>query len=269
MSVFSASMHHRSFYWQISALCFVLGLLLAAAWHTTVGISRAGGAPLPVGFSNLSYEAAKETAKKEKYETEIKTQRSRIAELENTLAERGGAAETLNKELQGMKSLLGITEVEGPGVVISVADSKKPPINPTDQINQSHIIHDYDIGNIVNELKAAGAEAISVNNQRIVSSTSIRCVGPVIQVNGQRIAPPILIRAIGDADTLFTGLDMDLGVLYKIRQYDPAMIRIEKKSKVRIPPFSGTTQFQYAKSVKTDKSESEENPSSSKRENRR
>jgi uncharacterized protein YlxW (UPF0749 family) len=261
-------MHHRSFYWQISALCFVLGLLLAAAWHTTVGISRAGGAQLPVGFSNLSYEAAKESAKKEKYETEIKTQRSRIAELENTLAERGGAAETLNKELQGMKSLLGITEVQGPGVVISVTDSKKPPINPTDQITQAHLIHDDDIGNIVNELKAAGAEAIAVNNHRVVSSTSIRCVGPAIQVNGQPVAPPILIRAIGDAETLFTGLDMPGGVLDKVRKYDPAMVRLEKKSKVRIPPFSGTTQFQYAKSVKTDENSSEERPSSSKRENR-
>ncbi len=261
MSVFSASMHHRSFYWQISALCFVLGLLLAAAWHTTVGISRIGGVPSRVGFAYTD-----DSAKKAKYETEIKTQRERIAELENTLADRGGAAETLNKELQSMKSLLGITEVEGQGVVIAVADSKKPPLNPTDQINQSHIIHDYDIGNIVNELKAAGAEAISVNNQRVVSSTSVRCVGPVIQVNGQHVAPPIFIRAIGDAETLFTGLDMHQGVLDKIRQYDPTMIRLEKKSKVRIPPFSGTTQFQYAKYVKT---ESEEKPSSSKRENRR
>lgn len=258
MSVFSASMTHRSFYWQISMLCFVLGLLLAAAWHTTISISRAGVATNRPGFyygdGNLV----------PKYESEIKKQRERISELENAIAERGGSAETLNKELQSMKNLLGITEVEGPGVVVTLSDSKKLPINPTDQVNQAHLIHDYDISNIVNELKATGAEAIAINNQRVVASSSVRCVGPAIQINGQRVAPPVVIRAIGDADTLFTALDMPEGVLDKIRKYDPTMIHLEKKGTVHTPAFSGTTQFQYATPVK-----SEESANSTRREGRR
>lgn len=257
MSVFSASMTHRSFYWQISLLCFVLGLLLAAAWHTTVSISRAGVASNRPGFyygdGNLVNKYEIEI---KKYESEIKKQREHTSELENAIAERGGAAETLNKELQNMKNLLGITEVEGPGILVNVSDSKKLPINPTDQINQANLIHDYDINNIVNELKSAGAEAVAINNQRVAFSSAVRCVGPVVQVNGQRVAPPIVIRAIGDADTLFTALDMAEGVLDKIRRYDPAMVRLEKRASVRVPAFSGTMQFQYAAPVKSEESAS-------------
>lgn len=253
MSVFSSSINHRSFYWQISMLCFVLGLLLAAAWHTTTSISRSGAINTnPIFRPNSNPDL---TAKNE---AEIKKNRERIAELENALAHQGDAEKTLNKSLQDMKDLLAITEVEGGGVVITLSDSAKQPINPADQINQIHLIHDFDVANVVNELKAAGAEAIAVNGQRIGFASAIRCVGPVIHVNGQGVAPPVAIQAIGNADALFGGLDMIGGILEKIRRYDPAMARIEKRSKMRLPAFSGSIQFQYAKPIRPKESSQKE-----------
>ncbi len=254
MSVFSSSINHRSFYWQISMLCFVLGVLLAAAWHTTTSISRRGAINTnpAVHYSNTAIDL---TAKNE---AEIKKSRDRISELENTLAHHGDAEKTLNKSLQDMKDLLAITEVEGGGVVITLSDSPKQPLNPADQINQSHLIHDYDVANVVNELKAAGAEAIAVNGQRVGFTSAVRCVGPVIHVNGQGVAPPIAIQAIGNTDTLFGGLDMIGGILEKIRRYDPSMARIEKKAKMRLPAFSGSIQFQYAKPIRPKESSQKE-----------
>jgi uncharacterized protein YlxW (UPF0749 family) len=81
-----------------------------------------------------------------------------------------------------------------------------------------------------------------------------------VQVNGQRVAPPIVIRAIGDADTLFTGLNMPEGVLDKIRKYDPVMVHSEKKANVRVPAFAGTTGLQYAKPVPTESDKKEREP---------
>ncbi|GDX39838.1 hypothetical protein LBMAG21_01300 [Armatimonadota bacterium] len=253
MSVFSSSINHRSFYWQISMLCFVLGILLAAAWHTTTSISRSGNSNPRIGFSFQS--PINLTAKNE---AENKKNRERISELENALAHQGDAGKTLNKSLQDMKDLLAITEVEGNGVVVTLNDSPKQPINPADQINQNHLIHDFDVANVVNELKAAGAEAISINGQRVGFTSAIRCVGPVIHVNGQGVAPPITIQAIGNPDTIAGGLDMLGGILEKIRRYDPVMARIEKRAKMRLPAFSGSIQFQYAKPIRPKESSQKE-----------
>jgi uncharacterized protein YlxW (UPF0749 family) len=242
MSVFSSSIQHRSFYAQISMLCFVLGLLLAAAWHTTTTISREGGGPARSGFV---YDPSG------KYQNEIKEQRVRITELETKLAKGSESATTLNEELQKMKFLLGVTEVEGPGVEVTLADSAKQPLTPTDQIQQKHLIHDYDIKEVVNEMKASGAEAIAIKGQRVVATTAVRCSGPIVWVNDVRVAPPIVIQAIGDAETLETALNMQGGVLAKIREYDPAMALSERKSKIFLPAFAGSTQVKFAKPAET------------------
>ncbi len=78
------------------------------------------------------------------------------------------------------------------------------------------LIHDEDLLKLVNELKAAGAEAITVNEQRVVASTEIRCAGPTISVNNNRISPPYVIQAIGDPAGLESALKMRGVALLKL-----------------------------------------------------
>ena len=217
----------------------MLGLLLAAAWHTTTTISRAGG----TARQGFVYD---QTAK---FQNEIKEQRERITELETKLAKGSESSTTLNEELQRTKFLLGVTEAAGPGIEVLLIDSAKQPLTPTDQINQKHLIHDYDIKEVVNEMKTSGAEAIAIKGQRVVAMTSVRCSGPIIWVNEVRIAPPIVIQAVGDAETLETALNMPGGVLSKIREYDPAMAVSTRKSKILLPAYAGSTQVKFAKPV--------------------
>lgn len=252
MSVFSSSITHRSYYWQISALCFVLGLLLAAAWHTANQINRSGVGTNRAGFS-YGTGAQVAASKVKEYEAEIKKKSEYITELENKVAKGTSAASTLNEELQKTKFLAGLTEVVGPGIVVTLTDSQKPPVAPGDQFLQKNLIHDVDVLNVVNELKATGAEAISVSGggakdgQRVVSVSAIRCVGPVVHVNGVPVAPPYVIQAVGETETLYNGLNIQGGVLDELRRYDPAMVRVEKKKKLRLPAFSGSTQPKYAR----------------------
>ncbi len=252
MSVFSANISHRSFYWQISTLCFVLGLLLAAAWNMARQLNRAGGAPARTGFYYGNSQVAPEKAAD--YESEIKKLRQRNTELENSAARGKDTADTvktINKELQDTKLLAGLTEVVGPGVQVVLTDSKKHSAFPLDQNN---LIHDADIMSVVNELKASGAEAIEVNGQRVVASTAIRCLGPVVSVNDVRSAPPVVIKAVGDADTLYTGLNIQDGVLDQIRRYDPAMVRIDKKKLLHLSAYAGSTTLHYAHLPETARS---------------
>ena len=79
------------------------------------------------------------------------------------------------------------------------------------------------------------------------ATSNFRCVGTTILVDGFKIASPVVIRAIGDADTLYGGMNLPGSVLDDLRQTDPNMVEIEPVQKMRLPAFSGTTSFKVAK----------------------
>jgi uncharacterized protein YlxW (UPF0749 family) len=167
--------------------------------------------------------------------------------LQNAMANQSNQGKVLNQGLQDTKLFAGLTEVEGPGVTITLRDSTKPPPvtdSKPEVVAQelNSIIHDDDVLKVVNELWASGAEAISVNNHRVSIGTSFRCVGPTILVDGARIASPVVIRAIGDSETLKGGLNIPGGILDQLRQQDPAMVEIETVKKHVLPAFTGSTQ---------------------------
>lgn len=100
---------------------------------------------------------------------------------------------------------------------------------------------------MVNELWAASAEAVSVNNHRVVGSSSFRCVGPVIHVDNVPISTPVRIRAIGDPEVLYGAMNLRLGVLDEIRNSgDPTMVQMEAVEKQRIPAYAGPTARKFA-----------------------
>ncbi len=243
MSVFSATITHRSFYWQISALCFVLGLLLAAAAFTAKHIASSGEAIARPGF-DFHPSALQERAHRDSAE-EVTKLRQRASEMEKALASGTGAAKELNKELQDVKMFAGVTEAVGPGIQVTLFDSKRNLIGSSDQSKLNNLIHDADISNIINEMRASGAEAIAVNGQRVVGSTAVRCVGPVVHVNGEPASPPYAIQAIGDPKILYGGLNLQGGVLEALRNYDTTMVRVEEKPKLRLPAFAGSTQMHF------------------------
>ena len=100
----------------------------------------------------------------------------------------------------------------------------------------------------LNELCAAGAEAVSINSERIVSTSSIRCVGNTILVNNKRCAPPFEIKAIGDSSTLESGLNIRGGVIDVLRLYK-IEVNVTKMSKINIGKFGGTLSFRHAETV--------------------
>jgi uncharacterized protein YlxW (UPF0749 family) len=252
MSVFATGMNHRSYYWQITSLCFVLGLMVAAAWHTATQISRAGDGPSRVGFVYNIEVASKDAAHKAaEYEDEIKRLRKRNQELDNDVAARNGNAKLLNDEVKEMRRFAGLTEVIGPGVQIMLNDSAKHSAQPGDMLSLYNLIHDVDIAQVVNELKASGAEAIAVNGQRIISTSTFRCVGPVIQINGVPASAPYVIQAIGDKEAMFGGVNLQNGVLDQIRRLDPNMVRVDKRAELHLPAFAGNTRMRYARPDKS------------------
>lgn len=254
MNVFTSGHRHQPWVWQITGLCFVLGVLLAGSLQTVRNVHRSGiGGRL--GQAGVGTVSREETVKK--LEKEIADLRESKTKLENSLAEGDSLLKTLNEELQKVKGLAGLTEVKGPGVVLVLQDSKKRPQSSRAFDAPNYIIHDTDLQQAVNELYASGAEAIAVNNQRLIHRSAIRCVGPTIQVNGVPISPPFEIKAIGDPNTLCSGLNLPLGVLDSLRRSDPKMVTLEKKSEIVLPAYTGSTEVKYAKPVEQKEAEKE------------
>lgn len=97
----------------------------------------------------------------------------------------------------------GLTPVSGNGVMITLEDA----LEVGELETKEYIVHDIDLNGILNELKAYGAQAISVNGERIATPTKVICAGPTIIVNESRYPPPYVIKAIGDQDVLFEAID--------------------------------------------------------------
>ncbi len=176
---------------------------------------------------------------KERYDNLLKeTER-----IENELQLEIEKATSNNSELEEAKNqindgnkIIGLTEVSGSGVVIRVEDS------------DIDLVHDIDILKIVNELKNAGAEAISINEQRIILTTPIICGGNIITINGEKIGSPFEIKAIGLPETL-ANLSRPGGVLNNLEDERKIKVSIKKSNDITIPKYSGVLNFKYLSST--------------------
>ena len=144
-------------------------------------------------------------------------------------------SELLQSELQQLNMGLGKTDVQGEGIIVTLTD--------TDDLK----INDNNLLIIVNDLKLAGAEAGSINDERIVNMTDIAYIGNTfVKVNGQRISSPYVIKAIGNQTYLESGLLGNGGSIDKL-QKDGYDVKIEKNKKVKILKYNEEINTKYIK----------------------
>lgn len=230
----------RTWWATLFLLCGLLGAMLGLSVKTQTAKIVADNADRLKGMSALLKANADDQV--------------RIASLQKQIAQINAApsdtvrVKLLAKQLAQTQFLAGLTDVKGPGVLVTMDDSKLPyPKDMPPGIPPQNIIHDNDIGQVVNELKAAGAEAISVNDQRLVAVSPIRCAGPTIFINNTPQTPPYVIKAIGDPKTLTTALDIPGGITSALKAFDPAMFKVEKSPKaLLVPAYAGGIDSKYA-----------------------
>jgi uncharacterized protein YlxW (UPF0749 family) len=236
----------------VSSLALILGVMMSLAWlRGETAQERIRGLD-PQQQQRILTPSIDMIEEYGKLTTEVQKLRADKTRLENAMGEGTKQTQVLNDSLQEAKVFAGLTEVEGTGIVVTLRDD--PNATNTGIGGQDDIIHDTDVLKVVNELWAAGAEAIAVNKHRIVASSSFRCVGPVIHVDNVPISSPVRIQALGDPDTLASAMSLPLGVIAEIRQTgDPSMAVVEKVQKQRLPAFNGSTARRHAAPVKEGK----------------
>lgn len=158
-------------------------------------------------------------------------------------ASKDSGAAALKAELEKALLVASLTDVVGPGIEITLTDSTDAAPAQTEATD---IVHDSDLRDVVNELWGAGAEAVSINNERIASTTPIRCVGNTIMINDKRCSTPFVIKAIGDKASLDSALNIRGGVLDVLKLYG-IQVNVTKSDTIRIEKFSGRGNYTYAK----------------------
>ncbi len=182
-------------------------------------------------------------------ENELEEIRSLIEDKEKHLKEMEDLSdynqkEIINKRLENFKISSGLFDIKGPGIIVTMRDNTAT-IGMEDDVNLD-IIHDSDMLMIVNDLKNAGAEAISINGQRILSSSEIKCGGPIIRVNGKSLGTPFHIKAIGDQNLLKSSITAPTTYGYILKHIDEIDIEYEISDEVQIPAYKGNLYYKYA-----------------------
>lgn len=185
--------------------------------------------------SELKTELANWKARYEEIDAQYQETTQRIEEYKNDEQSNDEASQLLQEELKQTNTLLGLTDVHGEGIVITLKSGKDIAAITAD-----------DLLIIVNALKFAGAEAISINDERIVNTTDIVNIldGSFVKVNGQRVLEPYVIKVIGNQshmESAVTGNGAKADELQTLGH----TVTIEKDNDITIGRYNGEIETRY------------------------
>jgi len=229
------------------AVGLTLGLLLSLAWRPQTS-SRVAET------RDDTADSSKVWLSIDRLESEQRELRTTLARLRQDLSERQQAAvastdrlQVLQTELERQRHLAGLTSVQGSGVRV-VLDDSAAPIPPGADPND-HIVHEYDMRDVVNLLWMAGSEAIAINDERLASNSSIYCLGSTVMVNDTRLSPPYSIRAIGNPRVQLDYLRNPsyLRPLKERQRLYGLRFDVESVGTMTLPAYSGGFSVQHAR----------------------
>ncbi len=230
----------KNVYWSVALVSLLLGVILAVQFRMTRDVQQNEAI-------RRTQELAEQVEQMKKEHDVLQAQLSRMrGQLENLSTET--LAPQSKEEMERTMIFAGITKLTGSGVEVTLKDSNATQKTGNPNLN---LIHDEDILKIVNELKAAGAEAIAINGQRLTATTEISCSGPAIRINKKALAPPFIITAIGNPETMDSALQMRGGVADYL-QFFGIQVSVKKLEQLAMPAYSGSIKSDYIFEEDTD-----------------
>lgn len=243
--------------WLISltAVCFLFGGLMAMQLRAIETV-RDNSIKEEKGLKQQQHRVQEMRAQLTKEAKEREKAQNLLKKAQLELNKKGSLSQQqvnqLNAEIKKMQMIAGLTPVSGPGITIRVSDDAsvaKAGGVPLPGGFQPGIVHDYDVQMVVNELRAAKAEAIAINGTRVTGYTPIRCVGPTILVNWEPVAAPFVIEAIGRADDLASSVNMPNGIVDGLTN-NGLGVKVETAEKLVLPAAEGVPTIRVAKPEK-------------------
>ena len=185
---------------------------------------------------------------KEKYDNiyaELQNATKKLEQVRENATKDDSEAKAKQEELRLNNMLLCQSDMTGEGVIITLKDGTTNNSDVLSSLTATDVIvHNSDLLQIVNDLKNAGAEAISINGERIVQTSSITCEGIIIKINNKKLGSPYVIKAIGSAATLETSLSIPGGYL-DIMKNDGVIVDIKKSDGLTVEKYDGVITAKY------------------------
>lgn len=219
----------------------LFGLLVSVQWRT-----QAERNELTVRYNTPLLDAAKTLQNEQSaLKVTLAELRAQLDQIQTSASTQSDAAKDLQARIDGLKTVAGLNERAGDGVEIVLDDARGAAA--AKDVEKS-ICHNTDLTDIVNQAWRGGAEAIAINDERIVGSSSIYCVGSTIMVNGTLMSPPFKVLVIGPQNELLATYD-DPTQLRDIKQRRDIYglgFRVSRATGLHLPPYRGALNVRFA-----------------------
>jgi uncharacterized protein YlxW (UPF0749 family) len=238
----------RSLIFSITGVCFIFGGLLAMQLRAieSVHAKEKQDKARVVQEQQLLAVMQNKAAQSEKERLEAQ---KKLATLKADLEKKGSLSkaqtQALAAQIKELQMIAGLTTVKGPGIKITLSDNPAMAQSGGDpSVPLPGLVHDYDLLQVVNEIRAAKADAIAIRGAgqeaiRVTGFTPIRCVGPTILVNWEPVAAPFTIEAIGDPKTLRSALEMPAGIVDNLKNQGAIGVKIVEEKDLKLAAATG------------------------------
>ena len=225
----------------IAVFCLILGVVIAVQYNNVQNNFLFGMLPSK-RLQELSDDLEKMKKDRDAKSQQLEELQARFDEITKSHVGNDAVIKDMTTQLEKYKKIAGFTDLQGSGVIVTMGDD--PSLE-----NSSGIDGEFQyLLLLVNELNASGAEAISVNNQRIIAHSEIKNANNEIVINFTRQRSPFLIKAIGDSDVIYNSLTQRFGVVKMIRKRG-FLIEIDKVDAVTIGKYNDVINFNFAHPV--------------------
>ena len=238
----------RSMVWRLLAPAVFLfaGALFVTSMVSSQGTDlRAGRYDDLEGLANAQ---AKDLAALRTRTAELTAEVDRLTE---DLGSTG--ADAAQREVAALEGPAGLAPVRGPGVTITLNDAPDDALAAAGDDVSDLIVHQQDIQAVANALWAGGAEAMTIQGQRVVATTGIKCVGNTVVLHGVPYSPPYRLSAIGPVDGMLAAVDGSPYIALYLQQVDKGLgWDVHRESRLALPGYDGSTELDYARPVTGD-----------------
>lgn len=227
--------------------------LLCGSLFVVSAVNSHGTDLRPGRYTDLATLTGSESDAYQKLEGQVADLQKQVTTLTNAVPD--ADVEKAQERVGRLKSPAGLTPVSGSGISITLSDAPRELIDKTSRNPNDMVVHQQDIQAAVNALWAGGATAVTIQGQRIISTTGIKCSGSTVQLQGVPYPQPYVIRAVGDQAALLNAVSASRYLqIYQVQAADPTIgigWDLSADRMVRAPAYKGLLDLSYAKPLTT------------------
>jgi uncharacterized protein YlxW (UPF0749 family) len=233
----------RSLTWRLLA---PVAFACAGVLCVTSMVSAAGTDLRAGRYDDLAGLAGSEAQQLEGLRAQVAQLTTEVDRLSKRL--NGSGDLTAQRTVQALRMPAGLTPVRGPGLTVTLDDAPQEALAAAGNDVSDLLVHQQDIQAVANAMWAGGAEAMTIQNQRVVATTGIKCVGNTVVLHGVPYSPPYRITAIGPQQAMLDSIDTSPYIELYLQQVPRGLgWHVRREGSVTLPGYKGATELEYAR----------------------